>query len=71
MSEGKLAEKTDLDRLIDWYEQFNPERGKRIPVSLSAAGLADLFDRERVPGEEFPTEIEYRGRIVYATKDVK
>jgi hypothetical protein len=58
---------TDLDRLdklISWYEKNKPEAGKRIPVALTPAKIAKMFNKELQPKQ---MEFNYRGRVIYST----
>jgi hypothetical protein len=66
MSGNKAPKKTELDRLndlINWYEKFKPEAGKRIPVAASRETLAKWFGYPQ--HKKPPNEFEYRGRIIY------
>jgi hypothetical protein len=56
--------KTQLDTLIDWYEKFKPEAGKRIPCACTRDTLLK-FASPPSPGGKV---LYYRGREVYPTK---
>jgi hypothetical protein len=55
--------------LVEWYEKFKPDAGRRILVNLSAIDLWKCVHPNMNPeGNRFPREVVYRGRTLVAGK---
>ena len=55
----KDATRAKLDGLIDFYEQFKPDAGRRIPIDATAAELMVILGKRDQQGV-----FEHRGRVV-------
>lgn len=58
-----------VDELIAWYEEFKPEAGQRIEISVTPAELKKALglvveSGDKVTQKEWP----YRNRVLVATK---
>jgi hypothetical protein len=60
---------SQIDQLINWYEEHRPEAGQRIPVYVTPLQLARLLSYPLPPilppGYKAPTEYHYRGRVLF------
>jgi hypothetical protein len=56
---------SQIDKLIDWYERFKPQAGKRIPVFCTQKKLEEVLG---VSAQYDPSRgFVYRGRVLVAT----
>ena len=54
-----------LNRLIDWYEKFNPSAGQKFPVPLTPERLWKATGHVAPPPDGiYPKEVQHRGRTV-------
>lgn len=67
----KAPERTlqdQVDEVIDWYERYKPDAGKRIEVNCFVADVAKFSSTKHAAPVFYDGKIEYRGREIVPVK---